>query len=101
MFTVNFIVKYYITIFFTLCIILVSRFITQICNQLASLCHEYVSEVVKPGHIDKLWQVIEEEITKAESTPPVFKVTKRGIRKKELVYDDDRSLVGRYSEILI
>ncbi|XP_077973667.1 uncharacterized protein LOC120348568 isoform X2 [Styela clava] len=68
----------------------------KICNDLANLCREHVMAMVK----DNLWKIIEDEVSRPESTPPVFKINKRGIRRRELIYEDDKSLVGRLKACL-
>ena len=66
---------------------------TQIGNQLASLCRDYVSDLFKSG--ENLWKVIEGEIKNEVTSSPSFKSSKKGSKKKELIFDDDKSLTGR------
>nr|XP_018672821.1 dynein gamma chain, flagellar outer arm-like [Ciona intestinalis] len=65
----------------------------KIGNQLATLCRDHVGEVLR--NPPDLWMLIKDEIEREDPPPPSFKVFKKGSRKKELMHEDDHSLVGR------
>jgi len=44
---------------------------------------------------DDLWKTIENEMKNEAITPPTFKTSKKGSKKKELIFEDDRNLTGR------
>ncbi|CAK8694917.1 unnamed protein product [Clavelina lepadiformis] len=64
----------------------------KIGNQLASICRDYVGDMLKNND---LWKIIEDEIESDVTIPPSFKASKKGSKKKELIHEDDKTLIGR------